>query len=149
MKKLNESETELLKFDKRNNSPIYIQRFVFKAACIQFRYGNSKRRPDFFKGMYQLNVENDGWFRIWSKDPVSTGKGYGLAIRDIRTTTRAMELIDGYNVFQVKVQFLPSSEDQDDPALYETGLAWLYVHENFTIDEVLDYIKRHKDSWVP
>jgi len=100
-------------------------------------------------GDYILNLKNDGWFR---RPEDKRGAGYGLAIRDIqidKNNPNRNFLESKFNVYKCKVKFLPSTEDEDNPARYDRGTGWLWVNKRFTIDEVEKYIKYNMNKWQP
>jgi hypothetical protein len=98
---------------------------------------------------YVLNGDGmDGWFRKME----GPAKGYGIAVRDIKLTSKKDKL-DGtsspYERYDVKVTYLPSSEDTDDSNKYESSLGWLWVHRDYSLEEVLEYIKKNMKNWTP
>jgi hypothetical protein len=91
-----------------------------------------------------LNGTGDGWFRRIE----GNSKGYGLAIRSIKLTSKKDTLSGentNYSRYLVKVAYVDFNDDEK----METANGWLWVYNNFTLEEVLKYIDEHKAKWVP
>jgi len=95
---------------------------------------------------YILDGMHDGWFR---KDVLyGEGKGYGLMLRDIKITSKEpWEWADGH-LYLVKFTYLSNNVDYDDGSRI-SSLGYLYVNEDVTIEDVLQYIKDNSANWVP
>lgn len=90
-------------------------------------------------------LEADGWFR--KKEGPATG--YGLMIRSIKVTSIKPEAIGDYWRYKVKITSLPSSAYEDDKALYESDLSYLYIHNSYWLSDVLGHIESNKEKWKP
>ena len=122
---------------------------------IEFRSDRAKNRP--VNPDYPLT--SDGWFR---RDPQVSrvAGGYGLAIRGLKASSNEPVKYTHFNVYKGVMIYLPSAENEDDPAKYESEYVWIWVYNGsvgkdkpsepgYTIEEVLKYVKETKHEWVP
>jgi len=133
---LNEKKVKLADTNPADFRPDYLG-----AAAISLT--RDMKYPEFI-----LNGANkDGWFRRTE----GNSKGYGLMVRDIKVTSKTSDVDSksSYNRYKVKIAYLPSEHYAEDPANYETSAGWVWVHKDYTLDEVLAYINKEKSNWVP
>jgi hypothetical protein len=108
-------------------------------ASISFR--SKKYNDDVNRGPnYILNEKGDTWFR--SRE--GNSKGYGLCIRSVKVTGRKAETFGNFKVYKANMDWL---NNQDEEIKAEP--IWIVVHENFDLDDVLNYIKKNSHKWVP
>ena len=108
---------------------------------IKFREGN---KHDAVKSEYTLNGKGDSWFRKLEDHPWGT-KGFGLAIKSFKITSRTPQVHGHFNVYKGSITYIPN----DDEDVTETGSIWLWVHKDYELQDVLDYVNKHKGSWKP
>lgn len=93
---------------------------------------------------FVLNSKGDGWFRRDDKDSVSDG--YGLVINEIKVTTRTNPIVMGnYNVYKCVITYVDWSWEAEE----KKDFFWIYIHKNFDLSEILDYIEENKENWYP
>ena len=110
-------------------------------AAISFRDADPNRNSH---RAFVLNSKDDGWFR--RDDNNSIADGFGLAINEIKVTTRTAPVKMGnFNVYKVIIDYTDWSWEAKE----ERDFFWLYVHENFELKEILDYINENKENWRP
>jgi hypothetical protein len=105
-------------------------------ASISFRTTNFQ--SDTHKA-FVLNSKNDGWFR---KDN-GIADGFGLCINEIKITSKTVQDMGSYLVYKCKIEY---TDWEEYP---ETDLFWLYVHKNFELEEIMEYISENKEKWYP
>lgn len=115
-----------------------VGKYYLGYASLSFRTTNFQ--SDIHKA-FVLNSKGDGWFR---KDN-GIADGYGLCINRIKITSKTVRDIGAYLVYKCKIEYT-GNDDEQTP---ETDLFWLYVHKNFEVEEILEYIKENKDKWYP
>jgi hypothetical protein len=94
---------------------------------------------------YILDVKRDGWFR----KSEGIAKGYGVMLRNVKLSGRKTKEWGSGSLTAVLVTYLPHTDEDDDPKLYETSKGYLYVHNSIDAHEVIDYINTHKNKWIP
>lgn len=127
------NKQDILDFTQAQNSGSTIG-FV----AIDYREANDPR--EFFYGFpYVLNSKGDGWFRKFE----GQGNGYGLALKSIKiTSTKPIEK-GSFKLYKASIEFEDHYEDS-----IEKGKFWVAIHKQFTLDEVLGYIEKHKHEWT-
>lgn len=90
---------------------------------------------------FVLNSCGDGWFRKDKHAGVTAG--CGLCINSIKITGRIHKHLGKYTALKCIIDFTDYNEE---PA---TDKFWLFVHDDYTVEEVLQYIEDNKDKWVP
>lgn len=101
------------------------------------------------KGVYNIDPD-DGWFRK-TENPA---KGYGLMLRDVKLSSKKMPTVEnGISVYPVNITFLPADVDEDDPSEYKKVQASMFINDNIdssvTADDVIRYVNKNKDNWIP
>lgn len=148
----------------RDWSPVLIQ---FRKD-VRFNWGKA----------YYTWDHSDGWWRVDHTTAVRLGSAYGLAIRELKITTPLASLKQDPNgvlftpdlvltsgdkpqiILKAQVTFLPASEDNDDPTLYETGGVFVRLDYDFVatyysgdtkacVRDFLLYVESKKGEWVP
>lgn len=116
-------------------------------AAIGFRFSNNPGMDANKNEPYLLGSKGDSWFR---KDE-GHGTGYGLAIRKVKVTSkRPFEFGSGaYSAYKAKITYNPVSNTEDDSENYETDDFWIFVHETFELKDVIDFINKNVDKYVP
>lgn len=123
----------------RNYQKSVSERLYLGYAAISFRTTNFQSDSLL---PFVLNSKGDGWFRRTE----GNSDGYGLAINDFQITTRSEPITMGhYKVYKCKINFTDWSQEYKN----ETDFFWLYVHENFELEEILAYIEENKKDWYP
>jgi hypothetical protein len=133
----------------------------FKSKNPQHRYCNgyisigfrgTKSDYDINRDNFSLNGMNDGWFRKID----GLAKGHGLCINNIRVTNRKYHYFNGepsficntvgdFLCYKAIIDYTNNDFDSKD----ETDLFWIFVHKNFALADVLDYIEENKEGWYP
>ncbi|NCQ52030.1 hypothetical protein GW796_09075 [archaeon] len=109
-------------------------------AAIAFRENN-----DYVKALnvdfpFILNSKNDTWFRkIEGK-----AKGYGLAIKDVKITSRKPMTMGNFDIYKASIKYIDDKTEEENIDNF-----WISVHNKFSIDDVINYIDKHKNKWVP
>ena len=113
---------------------------VLGYAALSFRSGSA---INWHKSVYVLGGGGDSWFRKTQ----SPAKGYGLMIRDFVARGKNVNFDGPYQVFKVTVTYATYDFNEGDGLEKES--MWLFVHNDFTKEEVLYYILKNKHKWVP
>jgi hypothetical protein len=108
-------------------------------AAISFR--NNERWPKGWS-QYALNSTGDGWFRK-TDEP---GKGYGLCIVDMKVRSKKSEFYGKYLLYKAVMKYIQSDHDGDQE---ESAPVWIFVSQEFELDDVLKYIKQNSKKWRP
>ncbi len=104
---------------------------------INFR---DKPKPDSMT-MFSLNSFSDGWFR----SDTGNAKGYGLAIMSVKVTSKNHIPFGKHFAYKATMTHIPS--DKEDEADKEKASIWLFVHQSFELDDVLQYIRQNSSKW--
>lgn len=88
---------------------------------------------------YVLNSKNDGWFRKTE----GIAQGYGLCINSIKITSRKPQLMGKFICYKAQIDY---TSHEETPA---SDKFWVLVHQQFDIQEVLQYIEDNKKNWYP
>lgn len=108
---------------------------------IKFREGG---KHDVAKSEYILNSMGDTWFRKVEDHPKGT-KGYGLAIQDLKVTSKTPMQYGRSNAYKASIKYTPVSDENT----IETASVWLYIYNEYELKDVLKYINLHKNKWKP
>lgn len=112
------------------------EKYYLGYCAISFRdqspNGNSHRT-------FVLNSKGDGWFRRTS----GPGDGYGLCINDLKITSSKPNKMGDFNVYKCVINYINWNEEE------ARDFFWLYVHKNFELEEILEYIEENKHNWRP
>jgi len=107
-------------------------------AAVIFREPSDKR-PHCQDLEYVLNGGGDGWFRV--KDKHRNSFGYGLMIDTIKITNKGIVYGDG-TLYKAQMDYRRCDNNEPDKSP-----AWLFVHKNTTVDEIVAYI--NSTDWQP
>lgn len=113
---------------------------VIGYAAIVYREGNDYSKALNVGNPYILNSKNDTWFRITE----GKGKGYGLAINDVKITSRKPAEMGNFNIYKAVIKYIDDKSEEETVDNF-----WISVHNKFNIEDVLSYVNKHKDKWVP
>ena len=108
-------------------------------VSLSFRYSNNP-----MKDMYEnfiLNSYDDTWFRRVNGDT----KGYGLAIQEIKVTSKNTVTMGDYICYKVKINHI----DWYDDEYIKMDYMWLMIHKDWDLEEVMCYIKNNMSKWKP
>lgn len=108
-------------------------------ASIAFRTEESYQTSCYKS--FILNSKNDGWFR---KDE-GIADGFGLCINEFKITSHKPVTMGAFNVYKCKINYTDWAYDSE----IQNDFFWLYVHENFDLEEIINYINENKESWYP
>lgn len=126
---------EMKEFKSKNPAHRYCNGYI----SIGFRSKDADY--DINKDNFVLDGGNDGWFR--KIDGIA--KGYGLAINELKVTSKQFWVVGDFYCFKAKIAYTNWNWNPED----ETGLVWVFVHKAFEIEEVLEYIEENKEGWYP
>ena len=108
-------------------------------ASISFRQNNDPAYD--IHRVFVLNSHNDGWFRRDKQSGIMSG--VGIAINSIKITSRNPQYLGNYVAHKCKIDYINNEEEQT------SDIFWLYVHKNFTLEEVIKYIEDNQENWYP
>jgi hypothetical protein len=103
---------------------------------------------------FNLNTTGDGWFR---KDKYAgPASGYGLCINSIKITNRKKtyhageptwvgQEVGNFIAYKAIINY---TNNNFDPEVEEDKF-WVFVHKQFDIHDVIEYIVNHRDEWKP
>lgn len=106
-------------------------------VAIGFR--ENPAEADINRDNYILNSMGDGWFRR----VYGIAKGHGLCLNSIKITSRSPKLVGDFYCHKAKINFTYPDGDLG------TDFFWLYIHEDYDLEQVLTYIEIHKHEWRP
>lgn len=112
--------------------------FIF----IRFREGGKHSEA---KSSYALNGTGDTWFRKVEDYPKGT-KGHGLAIQDIKITSRNPEHYGNFYAYKATMKYIGNNYNDEE---VQSDPIWLYIDKSYDLDEVMDYINKNKHNWKP
>jgi hypothetical protein len=119
-----------------------LDRSALGYASISFRKTTNPANPDELYTGYICNSHGDGWFRKEKSNSITSG--YGLAINDVKVTSRKPIAIGkNFLAYKAKIEYINNEEQ------VETDMFWIYVHNSHTIEDVLNYIEDHQEEWYP
>ena len=127
---------------------------VFKLANPQHRYCNGyiaigfrtdKAYYDINKTNFELDSKLDGWFR----KNEGRANGYGLCINYIKITNRKKhyqngnpnwvgESVGDFLCYKAEIDYTTNDFEPSD----EIDKFWIFVHKQFDIEDVLEYIQK-------
>ncbi len=110
-------------------------------AAIAFR---DKAKPDASAYEYILNGTGDGWFRKVE----GNAKGYGLCIIQVKVKSKkGQHYGPKYIVYKAMMKYIPSDKEEEEDA--EVHPIWIFVHNDFELEDVLSYIQQNSNKWRP
>lgn len=120
-------------------------------AAIGFR-GTESADYAINQNNFYLNAAGDGWFR---KDKYAgIASGYGLMIRNIKITNRKKHYHNGEpsfvgqeigNFVAYKASIIYETNDFESEVVEDKF--WVFVHKQFDIKDVVEYIDTHINEW--
>jgi hypothetical protein len=114
---------------------------AYTIGYVAIGFRTDKVGYDINKANFILNSKCDGWFR---KDE-GIANGYGLCINTIKITSSNPILVGDFLAYKAKIEYTNNDFEPKE----ERDFFWVYVHKQFDIKEVLDYIEEHKHEWHP
>ena len=133
----------------RNTDPRSVNSLLSVGFCILplRKFQNTALRTNY---CYNLN-RRDGWFRKIE----GSGQGYGLMIRDVRTSKKMPTVWAGGSIhlYPVNVTYLPIEFNRDEEKFYQKDQMTVYINTDIdstvTIDDVIKYCKENAATWNP
>lgn len=117
------------------------KRYYAGYVFLRFKNNNYKGGSE-ADPAYVLNGSGDTWFRRIE----GPGKGYGLAITDMRVSyTRPPTNMGNFNVYRAIVTYIP----WDDEEKQEKATMHLWIHKDYELSDVMHYIYEHMHTWRP
>jgi len=110
--------------------------YLCGAASIEFRH-----KAPYTNSIYILNGMGDGWFRATEY----IAKGYGLAIVSIKVTSTKPTIFHHTRVYKAKMSYIPPHFEEVKDA--EDAFIYIHVHNDYTIEDVLNYINSNSKKW--
>ncbi len=104
-----------------------------------FRDSNTPSK-DLLNTYYILNSFDDTWFRC----DYGNASHYGLAITNIKFTTKKSVTMGDYICYKVKVSYHDWYED-----IIKEEFMWLSIQKNFKVEDVMEYIEQNMKHWKP
>jgi hypothetical protein len=117
-----------------NYSKSRIERYCVGYASIAFRESND---PSYAlnNNPFVLNSKNDGWFRKVD----GNSAGFGIAINDFKITSKNPIKIGHFYAYKCKISYTNWAWEPEE----EKDFFWLFVHQNFEVEEIVEYINDH------
>ena len=109
-------------------------------VSLTFRQDNTPIRDVNCGNPFILNNHDDTWFRRTE----GISKGYGLCIKNVKVTANAPKTMGDFNCYKVKVDYIGWNSEN-----LLSEFMWLTIHEDFSLNSVLEYIDKHKENWIP
>ena len=128
-------------FDKMLDYKSTVGKYCNGYVGISFR--TDKPEYDINKNNFILNSKFDGWFRKDSYAGVADG--YGLMIRNIKITSRKPVLVGDFICHKAEIIY----ESNDFESSLVIDKFWVFVHKEFDIADVVEYIDSHINEWQP
>lgn len=114
--------------------------------CIGFAsiaYRNCENPSANCHKAFVANSYGDGWFRIPRGEGLS--EGYGLCIRELKITSKNCFYMGDFIAYKAIITYI----NPNDEYMLETDKFWIFVHKDFDVLSVLEYIEQTKMQWTP